>query len=151
MNDVFISYNFEIKDQVEQLNTNLKQFGFKIWYDEKIENKDELSDKSFDEIAKSKLFLCCLTQPYFESDECNKEINLADKLYKPIIILMVQNLNLEIPNKFNKGILTESQCMSFNDSNNWLNDNFIKIKDQIHKSLGVYKFFVLFIIFFSRF
>ena len=53
---------------------------------------------------------------------------------------MVQNLNLEIPNKFNKGILSESQYMSFNDSNNWLYDNFIKIKDQIHKSLEVYSF-----------
>ena len=52
MNDVFISYNFEIKDQVQQLNSNLKQFELKIWYDEKIENKDILVVTKLDRLGR---------------------------------------------------------------------------------------------------
>jgi len=138
MNDIFISYNFEIQKQVKELNSNLQQLSYRIWYDKKNSNTEVLADKSLDEIANSKLFLCCLTQSYCESDECIKEINHANILHKPIIILIIQNLNPEILYEFNKEILTELTYLSCFDSINWSNDHFIKIRDQIRKILEVY-------------
>jgi hypothetical protein len=135
MNDVFISYNFEIKEQVKKLTTNLIQFNLKIWFDEKITNNDTLTKKSLDEIANSKLVLCCLTHQYCKSDECKKELSYSNELHKPIIILMIQNSEIlqEFKIKENLTELTEISCY---DSNSWL-DDYKKIKDQIFKNLEV--------------
>jgi len=135
MNDVFISYNFEIKEQVKKLTANLIQFNLTIWFDEKITNNDTLTNESLDKIANSKLVLCCLTNQYCESDECKKELSYSNKLHKPIIILMIQNS--EILQEFKiKENLTELTAFSCYDSNNWL-DDYKKIKDQIFKNLEV--------------
>jgi len=138
MSDLFISYDFEIEKQVQELSANLKQLSLEIWFDEKNSKNEVLENKSLDAIAKSKLFLCCLTKSYCESRECNREISYANTLHKPIIILQIQNLNPEMLHEFKKDILTDLTYLSCYDSNNWSNDNFIKIKDQIRKSLEVY-------------
>jgi hypothetical protein len=94
-NDLFLSYNWGIQDQVKKLDFNLTRAGYKVWRDEKYLNTDSQPFKSqlADAIAKSKIIICCLTEEYCKSHVCNQEITYADNLEKPLIILMLQDLD----------------------------------------------------------
>jgi hypothetical protein len=74
--DLFLSYSFNIKDQVEKLEKNLTQAGFKVWRDEKYLNSNSPSQLE-DTIAKSKIIICCLTEEYCKSFE-----RLNENLFK---------------------------------------------------------------------
>ena len=99
---VFLSYNWAIQEQVKKLDLNLTQAGFKVWRDEKYLNTDSrpLQSQLADAIAKSKIIICCLTEEYCKSHVCNQEIAYADNLAKPLIILMIQNLDTKKIHEF---------------------------------------------------
>ncbi len=90
MNDAFISYNWEIKTQVDILYRNLTNAGFKIWHDENKLSTDSqpLKAQLADAIDNSKIVICCITEAYCKSHVCNQEISFAESLAKPLIILM---------------------------------------------------------------
>jgi len=101
MNDIFLSYNWGIQKQVEKLDKNLTNSGLKVWRDvNKLQTDSQpLTSQLAKAIANSKIVICCLTEAYCKSHVCNLEISFADKLAKPIIVLMIQNLN---PNKIHE-------------------------------------------------
>lgn len=93
-NDIFISYNWSIKNQVKQLDEKLTELGFKVWRDEKnLEtNEKPLTSQLSDAIKRSKTCVCCITTEYCKSYNCNLEFKFANELAKPMIILMVDRL-----------------------------------------------------------
>ena len=95
--DVFISYNFLIKDKVKKLGEELTRENLKVWKDERdLEtNEKPLTNELTDAIKNSKLFVCCITKSYCESHNCNCEIDWVKYLAKPLVVLMVENLDLE--------------------------------------------------------
>ncbi len=95
--DVFISYNFLIKNEAKKLGEQLQSVGLTVWRDERDPDTNEkpLTNESTDAIKNSKLFICCITKSYCESYNCNNEIDWVNSLAKPLLVLMVENLDFE--------------------------------------------------------
>lgn len=96
--DIFFSYNWEIKSEVLQLEEKLSHFtDLKIWRDERELKNDQipLSSKLAAAIKESKLFICFITINYCKSHNCNLEIEYANTIAKPIIVLMIDRLRIE--------------------------------------------------------
>ena len=94
--DVFISYNWGIKKQVQQLYNILeKEFNFKVWLDDKDlhAGNSALTAELAKGIKNSKVFLSCVTEDYCKSYNCNLEVEYASNKKKPIVVLMVQKLD----------------------------------------------------------
>ena len=112
LKDVFISYEWSTKSQVMILEEKLKKMNFKVWRDERdFKTSDKpLTIKLANAIKKSKLFVCCITESYCKSYNCNLEIELANNLRKPMLVLMVDRLSTEDIAKFevaDKGYTSE--------------------------------------------
>jgi hypothetical protein len=93
--DVFISYNWDIKNEVRQFHENLSNRGFKVWRDEIYLTNDQatLAAQLAQAINKSKIFICCITEKYCKSYNCNLEIDYVNNMNKPKIVLMIDNLD----------------------------------------------------------
>ena len=93
---MFISYNWSIKDQVDILENKLKSNNLKVWRDiRNLEKSDNpLTSQLSEAIKKSKLVICCITKEYCRSHNCNLEIEWANTLKKPLIVLMIDKLDL---------------------------------------------------------
>ena len=64
-----------------------------MWRDENELNTGEFDGKIAQAIDRSKVFICCITQKYCESNNCNLEFNHAYELNKPLIPIMVDDLD----------------------------------------------------------
>jgi hypothetical protein len=78
-NDVFISYNWGIKKQVQQLYQVLTSFNYKVWVDERELNagRSPLTAELATAIKNSKVILSCITTDYCKSYNCNLELEYA--------------------------------------------------------------------------
>ena len=96
-NDVFVSYNWKLKSKVRVLQQKLDSAMITTYLDEKNSNNNQksLTTQSISVIKNSKIFLCCITHDYCESNNCNLEIEFAKALEKPIIALMFDDLNIK--------------------------------------------------------
>ena len=92
--DIFISYNWNTKDQVKILYDHLKLQNYNIWLDDKELNagNSRLTTELAQGIKRSKIFLCCITNDYCKSYNCNLECEFASAKKKPIIPLMIQKI-----------------------------------------------------------
>ena len=92
--DVFISYNWSIKNQVKKLYEILKTYGYHIWQDDReleISNSP-LTAQLANGIKKSKVFLSCITNDYCKSYNCNLEVEYANAKAKQMIVLMIEKI-----------------------------------------------------------
>ena len=142
--DVFISYNWGIKESVEKFHNSLEEAGFKVWRDKNLlQGKASLFAQLGKKIKQSSVFLCFLTRAYVKSDNCLKEFNYAAKLKKSIMYLMIENLpqHDEIPEEvgFVMGNALYTQC--YNNPDSWWKDNFNEIKDSLKEELVVIELF----------
>ena len=65
--DVFISYDFKLKDKVLRLYNNLSELGFKVNCILNLNDSKETSSSSLkhiEAILESKIFICCLKLSY---------------------------------------------------------------------------------------
>ena len=92
--DVFISYNWNVKNEVKYLDKKLSESGLKVWLDEKeLQTNDmPLTVQLANGIKKSKIIVCCITKEYCKSFNCNLEFEYANTLAKPTIVLMIDDL-----------------------------------------------------------
>ena len=93
--DIFISYQWAIKPEVKILDEKLTKMGLNVWRDERdLQSNDKpLTSQLSISIKKSKIFLCCITEKYCKSHNCNLEIEWANTLNKPLIVLMIERLS----------------------------------------------------------
>ena len=94
--DIFISYNWSIKEQVKELYKILTDnFKYKVWLDDNQLNasNSSLSGSLAEAINNSKVFISCITINYCKSYNCNLEIEYASKANKKMIILMIDDIN----------------------------------------------------------
>ena len=89
--DIFLSYQWSIKEKVKCLYNKLIAEGYTCWMDN---SALELGDRWNTEIDKGirncKVFLSFVTIKYVESVNCYKETNLSVELRKPIIPLLME-------------------------------------------------------------
>jgi tetratricopeptide (TPR) repeat protein len=138
--DIFISYNWEIKDQVKLLYHKLtNNLGFKVWLDDKQLDSSILYEQLVNGIKKSALFLCCVTKKYTQSDNCIREITFASDSKKPIVVLMFQDLPINELGSvgFIIGPLLRHNCFSdINIFHSWSGDCFNSILKSINSLLN---------------
>ncbi|XP_041360166.1 uncharacterized protein LOC121376383 [Gigantopelta aegis] len=90
---VFISYQWDIQDNVQSLRDHLERAGFSCWMDiGQMGAGDQLNVKIDEGIRKSKAVIACLSPKYVVSHHCNRELSLADILQKPVIPVMFENV-----------------------------------------------------------
>ena len=95
MFDVFISYNWGVKKQVQQLYAVLKSLNYKVWMDERELNagSNPLTAELATAIKNSNVILSCITTDYCKSFNCNLELEYASAKKKQIIALMIERID----------------------------------------------------------
>ncbi|CAM4871739.1 unnamed protein product [Rotaria socialis] len=89
---VFISYQWDIQDEVKELRNFLELVGFTCWMDMgQIGGGELLYEKIDHGIRNAKVLICCLTPMYIVSNMCQRELILADMLKKPIVPVMFES------------------------------------------------------------
>ncbi|KAI0209852.1 hypothetical protein LSAT2_005446 [Lamellibrachia satsuma] len=90
---VFISYQWDIQDEVRALRNKLETAGFTCWMDVgQMGGGDQLYGKIDTAIRGCKVAIACITPKYIVSQLCMKEVGLADLLRKPIIPILYSNV-----------------------------------------------------------
>jgi len=95
MYDVFISYNWGIKKQVQQLYDTLQGLNYKVWLDERELNagSSPLTTELALAIKDSKVIISCITKDYCKSYNCNLEVEYASAKKKQMIVLMIERID----------------------------------------------------------
>jgi hypothetical protein len=95
MFDVFISYNREIKAQVQKLYQVLTSLNYKVWLDERelSAGSSPLTTELAAAIRDSKVILSCITTDYCKSYSCNLEVEYASAKKKQMIVLMIEKID----------------------------------------------------------
>ena len=95
MYDVFISYNWGIKVQVQKLYDILTSLNYKVWLDERELNagSNPLTAELAMAIKNSKVILSCITTDYCKSYNCNLEVEYASAKKKQMIALMIERID----------------------------------------------------------
>ena len=93
--DVFISYQSEIKNEVNQIFDLLTKNGLKVWMDDQnLRHEENLIPQLQDNIKNCEIFLCCITKKYDESKMCCREIFWADLCEKHLLVVMFESLDI---------------------------------------------------------
>ena len=92
LNDVFISYDYNIKPQVISLEEKLKEFVFTVLRYENERQSTQLYGQIAQAIRRSKVFLCCIIKDYCASNDCNLEFDHAFSLNKPLIPVIIDDI-----------------------------------------------------------
>ncbi|XP_054770128.2 uncharacterized protein LOC129277962 [Lytechinus pictus] len=87
---VFLSYQWDHQPEVKAIRKHLEMAGFPCWMDiGQMGGGDQLFAKISQGMRTSKVVLCMVTEKYSNSENCNKEVNLANLLNKPIIPILI--------------------------------------------------------------
>ena len=116
--DIFISYCWKKnKEKVHEMHKKLSQKFPKIWIDINEMDYGDLNEMMSEGISQSKVFICCLTEEYCKSKNCMKEFNFADKLRKPIVYVIFEEIGgltePEITKKFSPVSFTMGSQMFY--------------------------------------
>ena len=95
MKDVFLSYDWAIKEKVSILNKILINLGYKVWFDERelSAGSSPLTAELALAIRDSKVILSCITKDYCASFNCNLEIEYATAKKKQMVTLLVEEID----------------------------------------------------------
>jgi hypothetical protein len=94
--DIFISYQWDIKDLVLQLyNLIHKKVTKKIWLDKfQIKSGTVLFDELKQGIDNSSTIICCITKAYARSQNCQDEFSYSLHTKKPMLVLVFEKSDL---------------------------------------------------------
>ena len=84
---IFVSYSHQDSSFVFPELTWLRDQGFNVWYDEGIEAGSEWREEIANAIKNARLVLFFVSKRSAQSENCRKEISLADKQQIPIIAI----------------------------------------------------------------
>ncbi|XP_033738373.1 uncharacterized protein LOC117325949 isoform X2 [Pecten maximus] len=90
---VFLSYQWGHQNEVKLLRQHLLMAGYECWMDiGQMGGGDKLFQKIDNGIRGSKVVICCVSGKYAKSPNCNREVNLAVNLGKPMIPLLMEKM-----------------------------------------------------------
>ena len=91
---IFVSYLHKEASAVFPELTWLKDLGLNIWFDEGIEAGSEWREEIGRAIKHASLFLYFVSSESVQSENCRKEVSLADKEHIPIVAIHLENTDL---------------------------------------------------------
>ncbi|KAK3097094.1 hypothetical protein FSP39_006291 [Pinctada imbricata] len=92
--EIFLSYQWGHQNEVKLIQRHLERAGYKCWMDiGQMGGGDKLFEKIDTGIRAAKIIICCVTEKYAKSPNCNREVNLSVNLGKPIIPLLVEKMS----------------------------------------------------------
>ncbi|XP_077861425.1 uncharacterized protein LOC100370439 [Saccoglossus kowalevskii] len=95
---VFISYQWDHQSEVKTLKEHLEMAGYECWMDiGQMGGGDKLYEKIDEGLRGAKIVLSMCSEKYSQSKNCNHEINLASLLNKPIIPLLLEEIDWPPP------------------------------------------------------
>ncbi|CAL1533072.1 unnamed protein product [Lymnaea stagnalis] len=95
---VFLSYQWDVQDEVAAIRNYLERSGYSCWMDiGQMGGGDQLSNKIDQGLRGCKAVLACITPKYIASHLCNRELWLADMLQKPIIPVVMETVSWPPP------------------------------------------------------
>ena len=86
---VFISYAHRDGARVRSLAANLAEKGYRIWYDEGIEVGADWPEKVAGRLADAALVLVFLSENFFRSQNCVREVHYAVDRRKPLVCVQL--------------------------------------------------------------
>ncbi|XP_069127352.1 uncharacterized protein [Argopecten irradians] len=90
---IFLSYQWGHQNEVKLLRQHLLMAGYECWMDVgQMGGGDKLFEKIDNGIRGSKVIICCVSEKYAKSPNCNREVNLAVNLGKPMIPLLMEKM-----------------------------------------------------------
>ncbi|XP_053405068.1 uncharacterized protein LOC123562416 [Mercenaria mercenaria] len=90
---IFLSYQWGVQNEVKLLKQHLNMAGYECWMDiGQMGGGDKLFNKIDSGIRAAKVIICCTTEKYAQSPNCNREVNLSVNLGKPIIPLLMEKM-----------------------------------------------------------
>lgn len=104
---VFISYQWDMQPKVIDIRTLLESNGLPCWTDINVTQRlhssmssrssqthldaaGDLQSQIHRNMKAAAVVLCCITPKYLQSDNCIKDLTLAESLNKPIIPLLLR-------------------------------------------------------------
>ncbi|CAF1275522.1 unnamed protein product [Rotaria sordida] len=95
---IMISYQWDRQSDILALYKRLTELGYRVWLDIfQMGGGDSLFAKIDEGIRNAQCVLACITPKYTLSTNCRREMSLADALGKPIIPLLLEQLNEDWP------------------------------------------------------
>ncbi|CAF3805546.1 unnamed protein product [Rotaria sp. Silwood1] len=95
---IMISYQWDRQSDILALYKRLTELGYRVWLDIfQMGGGDSLFAKIDAGIRNAQCVLACVTPKYTLSTNCRREMSLADALGKPIIPLLLEQLNEDWP------------------------------------------------------
>jgi hypothetical protein len=129
--NIFISYAHADKVIVLKIFDKLKE-NFTVWIDEvNLIGGDDLYEKIAGGLRNSSLFICFISEQYCVSNNCKREIALADNLKKKILPVMLQR---EAKNGIELYIATLNTFYAFKKPNvfdPWSEDLYQRLEENI--------------------
>ena len=117
--DIFISYQWNIKNEVKEIVNLLHNNGFKVWVDDRYLRPDgDLFPELSSAIKRSKTFISFITKAYDNSKNCYREINWADTCGKTILVVMFEDLKISDLDKVGFIINTRLRINYYQDKSN---------------------------------
>ena len=107
----FISYSSRDSDYAHNLKEDMKQRGFEVWMDDKIETGDRWVDKIVSAIQQSSAVVVVMTEDSEKSEWVKKEILLAKRYNKPILPLLLKGQEFPLVIDLNFHDCTKNQSL----------------------------------------
>ncbi|XP_021368559.1 uncharacterized protein LOC110460146 [Mizuhopecten yessoensis] len=90
---IFLSYQWGHQNEVKLLRNHLQMAGYECWMDiGQMGGGDKLFEKIDNGIRGAKIIICCVSEKYSKSPNCNREVNLSVSLGKPMIPLLMEKM-----------------------------------------------------------
>lgn len=94
---LFVSYSHKDKDRVFPILEQMKQAGFRLWYDQGIESTSEWDVVVADHLHNASAVLFCLSKNFADSTNCKDELIFAkNKIENRIALFLESSLELAV-------------------------------------------------------
>jgi WD40 repeat protein len=101
--DVFVSYSRSQTELVQTLEAHLKELGLRPWVDYRaIPPSFDWMQEVRDGIVRAQVFVTVISERYMESDICQLEMNYAIDSGKRIIVIVVEEPTVNLPDQLGK-------------------------------------------------
>ena len=112
---IFVSYAHKDSDVVLPIIEALADNGFRVWYDAGIEAGSEWPSYIQDHITRCEKMIVFVTANCVKSPYCRREINLAVKLNKDILVVYLEDADLLYGLDFQLGIYQDIRRSNFTE------------------------------------